>query len=115
MPRSKHAVPSHRRRRKIIKRAKGYWGRRKNLIRTAKEAVDRALAYAYRDRRARKREFRKLWITRINAAARLAGLNYSSFIAGLKRNNVDIDRKMLAELAVKDPEAFNKLVEIAKQ
>ena len=77
--------------------------------------MDRALAYAYRDRRAKKREFRKLWITRINAAARLAGLNYSSFIAGLKRNNVDIDRKMLAELAVKDPEAFNKLVEIAKQ
>ncbi len=115
MPRSKHAVPSHRRRRKIIKRAKGYWGRRKNLIRTAKEAVDRALAYAYRDRRAKKREFRKLWITRINAAARMAGLTYSSFIAGLKRNNVDIDRKMLAELAVKDPEAFNKLAEIAKQ
>ncbi|MDQ7062707.1 MAG: 50S ribosomal protein L20 [candidate division KSB1 bacterium] len=115
MPRSKYAVPSHRRRRKIIKRAKGYWGRRKNLIRTAKEAVDRALAYAYRDRRVKKREFRKLWITRINAAARMAGLTYSSFIAGLKRNNVDIDRKMLAELAVKDPEAFKKLAEIAKQ
>ncbi len=115
MPRSTYSVPSHRKRKKIIRQAKGYWGRRKNLLRTAKEAVDRALAYAYRDRRARKREFRKLWITRINAAARLAGLNYSSFIAGLKRNNVEIDRKMLADLAVRDPKAFQALAEIAKK
>ncbi len=115
MPRSKHAVPSHRRRRKIISRAKGYWGRRKNVLRTAKEAVDKAMAYAYRDRRARKREFRRLWITRINAAARLSGLTYSSLIAGLKRHQVEIDRKMLADMAVNDPEAFNKLAELAKQ
>ena len=115
MPRSTYSVPSHRKRKKIIRQAKGYWGRRKNLLRTAKEAVDRALAYAYRDRRARKREFRKLWITRINAAARLAGLNYSSFIAGLKRNNVEIDRKILADLAVRDPKAFQALAEIAKK
>ncbi len=115
MPRSKNAVPSRQRRRKVLKSAKGYWGRRKSTIRTAKEAVDRALSFAYRDRRAKKRTFRQLWIARINAAARMAGLSYSSFIAGLKKNNVEIDRKMLADLAVRDQNAFNKLVEIAKK
>ena len=115
MPRSKHAVPSHRRRKKVLKQAKGYWGRRKNTIRTAKEAVDRALAFAYRDRRQRKRAFRRLWIARINAASRLFGMSYSTFMAGLKKNNIDIDRKMLADLAVRDQEAFGKLVEMAKQ
>lgn len=115
MPRSKHAVPSHRRRRRILNSAKGYWGRRKSTIRTAKEAVDRALTFAYRDRRAKKREFRRLWITRINAAARLAGTTYSAMISGLQKNNIEIDRKMLADLAVRDQNAFNKLVELAKQ
>lgn len=114
MPRSKHAVPSRRRRRKILTQAKGYFGRRKSAIRTAKEAVDRALVYAYRDRRNKKREFRRLWITRINAAARLAGMNYSAFIAGLKKHDVDLNRKILSDLAIKDPSAFNKLVELAK-
>lgn len=115
MPRSKNAVPSHRRRKKVLKKAKGYWGRRKNTIRTAKEAVDRALVYAYRDRRQRKRAFRRLWIARINAGARIFGMSYSTFMAGLKKNNIDIDRKMLADLAVRDQEAFGKLVEMAKQ
>ncbi len=115
MPRSTYAVASHKRRRKIVKQAKGYYGRRKNLIRSASEAVDRALSYAYRDRRVKKREFRKLWITRINAAARNEGLSYSKFIAGLKKNEIEIDRKILADLAVRDADAFSKLVEIAKQ
>lgn len=115
MPRSKHAVPSNRRRRKLIQQAKGYFGRRKNVLRTAKEAVDRALAYAYRDRRNKKREFRRLWITRINAAARLSGMSYSTLMAGLKRNNIEINRKVLADLAVRDIDAFNKIVETAKK
>lgn len=115
MPRSKHAVPSHRRRKRILKQAKGYFGRRKSIIRTAKEAVDRALLYAYRDRRTRKREFRRLWITRINAAVREAGMTYSTFMAGLKKNKVEIDRKMLAELAVNDPGAFEQLVKLAQK
>lgn len=115
MPRSKNAVPSNRRRRRIIKQAKGYFGRRKSTIRTAKEAVDRALSYAYRDRRNKKRVFRRLWIARINAAVRSAGMNYSTFIAALKKHNIELDRKMLAELAVKDPTAFNNIVELVKK
>lgn len=115
MPRSKNAVPSHRRRKKVLKQAKGYFGRRKSAIRTAKEAVDRALAFAYRDRRAKKREFRRLWIARINAAARMNGLTYSALIAGMKKNNIEIDRKQLADLAVRDMNAFSKIVELAKQ
>jgi len=115
MPRSKHAVPSNRRRRRIIKQAKGYFGRRKSTIRTAKEAVDKALSYAYRDRRNKKRVFRRLWIARINAAVRNAGMNYSTFIAGLKKHQIELDRKMLADLAVKDPTAFNKIVEQVKK
>lgn len=115
MPRSKYSVASHRKRRRIISAAKGYFGRRKNALRTAKEAVDRARAYSYRDRRTKKREFRRLWITRINAAAREAGLSYSAFMAGLRKNNIEIDRKMLADLAVRDPKAFTNLVDLAKK
>lgn len=115
MPRSKNAVSSHRKRRKIIKQAKGYFGRRKSILRTAREAVDKALSYAYRDRRTKKRVFRQLWIARINAAVRPAGLNYSSFISALKKHDVNIDRKMLADLAVQDPAAFQRLVETVKK
>lgn len=115
MPRSKHAVPSNRRRRRIINQAKGYFGRRKSTIRTAKEAVDKALSYAYRDRRSKKRVFRRLWIARINAAVRNSGMNYSTFIAGLKEQNIELDRKMLADLAVQDPTAFNQIVELVKK
>ena len=111
MPRSKHSVPSHRRRRKILNMAKGYRGGRSKLLKTVKEAVERALLYAYRDRKKRKSEFRKLWIIRINAAVRQYGLSYSSFINGLKKNNVAIDRKMLAHLAVTDPQTFEKIVQ----
>ena len=114
MPRSKHSVPSHRRRKKVLKSAKGYRGGKSRLIRTAMESVDKALQYAYRDRRQRKREFRRLWITRINAAVHESGMNYSTFMYGLKRNNVDINRKALADLAVHDPEAFKSLVQIAQ-
>lgn len=114
MPRSKYSVPSHRRRKKVLKRAKGYRGGKSKLIRTAMESVDKALQYAYRDRRQKKREFRKLWITRINAAVRQNGTTYSTFMHGLKRNNVEIDRKILADLAVSDPDAFKNLVEISQ-
>ena len=115
MPRTKHGVPSKSRKKKILKRAKGYFGSRHTLYRPAREAVNRALIYAYRDRRARKRDFRKLWIARINAAARLNGLSYNRFIDGLKKSNVDINRKVLAELAVNDAAGFTRLAEIAKE
>ena len=115
MPRTKHGVPSKSRKKKILKRAKGYFGSRHTLYRTAREAVNRALMYAYRDRRARKRDFRKLWITRINAAARLNGMSYSRLIDGLKKSNIEIDRKVLAELAINDAQGFTKLAEIAKE
>ena len=114
MPRTKHSVASHRRKKKVLNRAKGYSGGRSKLYRSATEAVQRALSYAYRDRRARKRDFRKLWITRINAAARLNGMSYSQFINGLKKSHVEINRKMLADIAVNDAEGFAKLAEIAK-
>jgi large subunit ribosomal protein L20 len=115
MPRTKHGVPSKSRKKKILKRAKGYFGSRHTLYRPAREAVNRALVYAYRDRRARKRDFRKLWIARINAAARLNGLSYNRFIDGLKKSNVEINRKVLAELAVNDAAGFSRLAEIAKE
>lgn len=115
MPRTKHSVASHRRKKKILKAARGYTGGRSKLYRTATEAVNRALAYAYRDRRTRKRDFRRLWIARINAAARLNGLSYSRFISGLKKSDIEINRKVLAELAVNDAEGFSKLAEIAKE
>ena len=110
MPRAKSSISSRRRRKKILKLAKGYRGARGRLIRTAKESVMRALKYAYRDRRTRKREFRKLWIIRINAAVRAYGLSYSAFMKKLKDANIEVDRKMLAELAVNNPEAFKKIV-----
>lgn len=114
MPRVKTNVARLKRRNKIRKLAKGYWGRRKSNYKIAKEAVERAWRYAYRDRRNRKRDFRRLWIARINAAARLHGLSYSRFIHGLKQAGVDIDRKILADLAVRDPNAFAELAKLAQ-
>jgi len=115
MPRTKHGVPSKSRKKKILKRAKGYFGSRHRLYRPAREAVNRALVYAYRDRRARKRDFRKLWIVRINAAARLNGLSYNRLIDGLKKSNVEINRKVLSELAINDAASFTRLAEMAKE
>ena len=114
MPRVKRGNKRKNRRKKILKLAKGYRGARSKLFRTASEAVDRALNYAYRDRRARKREFRRLWVTRINAAARLNGTTYSRLIQGLKNAKIIIDRKILAELAVSDPIGFSKIVNLTK-
>ena len=114
MARASNSVSSRRRRKKVLKQAKGYFGARSRLFRTAREAVDRAQQYAYRDRRTKKREFRKLWIARINAAARLKGLSYSKLICGLIRANVTVDRKILADLAVRDEPAFAAVVEQAK-
>lgn len=114
MPRATNNPAAKQRRKKYLKRAKGFVsGRRRQAI-TARETVERALAYAYRDRRTKKRDFRKLWITRINAAARVNGLSYSHFINGLKRAEIEIDRKVLADLAVHDAGAFTKLAEAAK-
>lgn len=104
-----------RAKRRLYKKAKGYRGGRRNLLRTVKETVIRAEAYAYRDRRVRKREFRKLWIIRINAACRQRGVRYSQFIFGLKKANIELDRKTLADLAVNDPTAFDAIVESAKE
>jgi large subunit ribosomal protein L20 len=114
MPRATNAPASRNRRRKILKQAKGYRGSRHRLLKTAKQAVDHSGQYAYRDRKARKRDFRKLWIARINAAARAHGLSYSRFIQGLRLANIDINRKMLAEIAVSDQAAFTQIVEAAK-
>ena len=115
MPRAKKAVKSRERRKRILSQAKGFRGGRSKLLRSASETVDRALKFAYRDRKVRKREFRSLWIMRINAATREHGLSYSRFISGLKAANVELDRKALANLAATDPSAFAKLVEVAKQ
>lgn len=114
MPRANSAVPKHRRRRKILNAAKGYRGGKHRLFKTAKESVEKALAYSYRDRRVRKRDFRRLWIIRINAAVRKHGLSYSAFINGMKKKQIEINRKILAELAVSDPKAFGELVEMVK-
>ena len=114
MPRVTGAPASRSRRRKIIKRAKGYRGSRHRLLKTAKQAVDRAGQYAYRDRKVRKRDFRRLWIARINAATRANGLTYSRFMRGLKLGNIEINRKMLAEIAATDEPRFSEIVEIAK-
>jgi large subunit ribosomal protein L20 len=113
MPRAKNAVARRRRHRRVLKAAQGYRGTRRRLYRAAKEAVMHARKYAYIHRRTRKREFRRLWIARINAASRLNGLQYSRFIAGLKRHGVELNRKMLAEIAVRDPAAFARIVELA--
>jgi large subunit ribosomal protein L20 len=114
MPRSTNSVSSRRRRKKIIKLAAGYRGSRHRLLKTAKQAVDHAGQYAYRDRKVRKREFRRLWIARINAGARANGLTYSRFISGLKMANIDLDRKVLADLAATDETAFAQIVEQVK-
>ena len=114
MPRAKRGVTAHARHKKILALAKGYRGRRKNVYRIAKQAVMRAGQYAYRDRRTRKRVFRNLWIARINAASRGLGLSYSKFMAGLKKAQVEIDRKVLADMAVNDPAAFGSIVEKAR-
>lgn len=114
MPRAKGGFKTRQRRNRVLKRAEGFWGKRKNCFRSAQEAVDRALAYSYRDRRNRKREFRNLWIIRINAAARMAGLSYSQLMGGLRKAGVTLDRKVLADLAVRDASAFNALVAMAK-
>ncbi|MFV1960472.1 MAG: 50S ribosomal protein L20 [Acidimicrobiia bacterium] len=115
MARVKRAVQAKKSHKKVLNRAKGYKGARSRRYRTANEQVMHAMQDAYRDRRARKGEFRRLWIARINAAARLNGSTYSQFIAGLKTNDVEVDRKMLAEIAVSDPDAFAQLVEVSKQ
>jgi len=114
MPRVKRSVAARKRRRRVLKEAKGYYGARSKLFRVAREAVERASRYAYRDRKQRKREFRGLWIARINAAAREHGLSYSRFVAGLKVAGVEVDRKILAEIAVNDPAAFGQLAELVK-
>ena len=113
MSRVKRGVTSHARHRKVIKQAKGYYGRRKNTIRIAKQAVEKAGQYAYRDRRVKKRTFRSLWIQRINAAARANGLTYGRLIDGLKKAGIDLDRKVLADIAVHEPQTFKGLVEAA--
>ncbi len=114
MPRVKRGVTARARHKKVLDQAKGFRGRRKNVFRIAKEAVMKAGQYAYRDRRAKKREFRALWITRINAAVRECGLSYSVFMNGLKKASIEIDRKVLAEMAVNDAAAFGKIVEQVK-
>lgn len=114
MPRVRNAPASRRRRKKILKAAKGYVGGRSRTLKQAKETVERAWCYAYRDRRARKRDFRRLWVTRINAASRQSGMTYSRFIQGLKKAQIALDRKILADLAVSDPGAFSHLVQQAR-
>ena len=114
MPRIKRAVHGQKKRRKVLDQAKGYWGLKHVSYRRAKEQVDKSLVYAYRDRKNRKRVFRRLWITRINAAARGHGLSYNQFVAGCKQAGIELDRKVLADLAVSDPAAFAKVAEQAK-
>jgi len=114
MAKIKHSVATRRRKKRVLKRVKGFWGDRSKQYRQARRALMHALVYAYRDRRVKKREFRRLWVIRINAACRGAGITYSQFIRGLKKAKVNLDRKILADLAVKDTYAFKKLVEIAK-
>jgi large subunit ribosomal protein L20 len=115
MPRVTRGFKARRRRNRVLKLAKGFRGGRSRLYRTATEAVDRALAYAYRDRRTKKRDFRRLWITRINAGARMNDMSYSALIGGLKKANIDLDRKELANLAILDANAFSQVVQLAKQ
>jgi len=114
MSRVKRGVAAKKRKNRILKAAKGYYGARSNLIKTAREAVHKGWSYAYRDRKQRKRDFRGLWIARINAAAREHGLSYSRFVHGLKAAGVEVDRKVLAEIALADPKAFGELAELAK-
>ncbi len=115
MPRAKGGFKTRRRRKKILERAKGYYGAKSRLFRIATEAVDKALQYSYRDRKNKKREFRSLWIIRINAAARAMGLTYSQFMSGLKKAGIGLDRKALAYMAYHDPEAFTRVTETVKE
>ena len=114
MPRSVNSVASRARRKKVMKQAKGYFGRRKNVWTVAKNAVEKAMLYAYRDRRNKKRNFRSLWITRINAGARMHGMSYSQFMGQVKANEIDLNRKVLADLAMNHPDAFKAIVEKVK-
>ena len=114
MPRSVNSVASRKRRKKILKAAKGYFGRRKNVYTVAKNAVEKAMSYAYRGRKNNKRNFRSLWVMRINAGARLHGMSYSQFMGKKKANNIDLNRKVLADLAMNNPEAFRAIVEKVK-
>src|SRR5918997_500603 len=114
MPRVKRSVHARKKRRKVLEQAKGYWGIKKSSYKYAKEQVEHSLVYAYRDRKNRKRTFRRLWITRINAGARANGLSYNQFVAGCKRANIELDRKVLADLAVNDPAAFGAIAAQAK-
>lgn len=115
MPRVKRAVNAHKKRHTVLNRAKGYYGAKSRSYRAAKEQVQHSLQYQYRDRRAKKREIRRLWITRINAAARINGLSYSVFMNGLKQAGVELDRKVLSDMAINDPDAFAALAEVAKK
>jgi len=114
MPRSVNSVAKRARRKKVLKLAKGYFGRRKNVWTVAKNAVDKAMLYAYRDRKTKKRNFRSLWIIRINAGARLHGMSYSQFMGGVKANKIDLNRKVLADLAMNHPDAFKAIVDKVK-
>ncbi len=114
MPRSVNSVAKRKRRKKILKQAKGFFGRRKNVYTVAKNAVEKAMVYAYRDRKQKKRNFRGLWIQRINAAARLYGMSYSQFMGKIHANNIDLNRKVLADLAMNHPEAFKAIVDKIK-
>ena len=115
MPRVKRAVNAHKKRRVVLSRAKGYYGAKSRSYRAAKEQVQHSLQYVYRDRRNKKREIRRLWITRINASARISGLSYSKFMNGLKKAGITLDRKVLSDMAITDPDAFAQLVEVAKK
>lgn len=115
MVRATNSVASHRRKKRIMKQAKGFWGDRKNHLRLTSDAVMRAMAYSYRHRKERKRDFRSLWITRLSVAAKINGLSYSAFIAGLKKFGSILNRKMLSELAIRDPQAFQLVVSQIKQ
>src|ERR687897_1849185 len=114
MPRVKRSVSARKKRRKVLDRASGYWGLKSKTYKAAKEQVDRSLVYAYRDRKAKKRVFRRLWITRINAAARAHDLSYNQFVSGLRKAEIDLDRMVLSDLAVSDPADFGELAEQAK-
>ena len=114
MPRVKRSVHARKKRRKVLEQAKGYWGLKKSNYKSAKEQVEHSLVYAYRDRKNKKRTFRRLWITRINAAARAEGLSYNQFVHGCTKAGIELDRKVLADLAVSDPAAFGKIAEQAK-
>ncbi len=115
MPRSVNSVAKRARRKKVLKQAKGYFGRRKNVWTVAKNAVDKAMLYSYRDRRVKERNFRSLWITRVNAAARLHGMSYSKFMGGMKAANLDLNRKVLADLAMNHPAAFEAIAKKVKK